>query len=232
MRPFAYARPQDAAEAVALVTATDGAAFLGGGTNLVDLMKLGATRPRLLVDVGGLGFDEVEEAPDGGLHIGAAARNSDVAAHAVVRRQYPVLAQALVAGASGQVRNMATVAGNLLQRTRCAYFQDVSKPCNKRSPGSGCPARAGDHRNLAILGGSDACIATHPSDMAVALVALDARVHVRTGTGPLSLAVAELHREPGDDPAAGHRSRAGLADRVDRAPAADPRRHICLPQGP
>ncbi|GAA0455676.1 FAD-binding molybdopterin dehydrogenase [Paractinoplanes deccanensis] len=185
-------------------TATDvsgglepGAAFLAGGTNLVDLMKLGVATPDALVDVTRLGLDEVTELPEGGLRIGAGVRNSDLAAHPLVRRDYPVLSQALLAGASGQLRNMATTGGNLLQRTRCRYFMDAAKPCNKHAPGSGCPAREGDHRNLAILGASEHCVATHPSDMAVALVALDAVVN----TSERSIPLRELHRLPGDDPA-------------------------------
>ena len=200
MRPFAYARPTDPAEAVELVTSTDGATYLAGGTNLVDLMKLGATRPTMLVDVGGLGFDTVDELDDGGLRIGGTARNSDVAGHPAVRRGHPLLAMALLAGASGQVRNMATIAGNLLQRTRCGYFQDASKPCNKRAPGSGCPARDGDHRNLSIVGGSEACIANHPSDMAVAFAALDASVVVRTLDGRRIIPIDDFYRLPGDRP--------------------------------
>lgn len=200
MQPFQYQQPADAAGAVATVAATDGAVFLGGGTNLVDLMKLGVEAPGLLVDITRLPMDRIEPAPDGGLRIGAGVRNSDLAADPRVRADYPVLAQALLAGASGQLRNMATVGGNLLQRTRCLYFQDVTKPCNKRRPGSGCPARAGDHRNLAILGGSGSCIATHPSDMAVALAALGAVVHVQGADRPRALDLAELYRLPGDEP--------------------------------
>ncbi|WP_328476149.1 xanthine dehydrogenase family protein subunit M [Actinoplanes sp. NBC_00393] len=177
-----------------------GAVFLAGGTNLVDLMKLGVATPDMLVDVNRLPLGEVTETPDGGLRIGAAVRNSDLAADPRVRSAYPVLSQALLAGASGQLRNMATTGGNLLQRTRCPYFMDASKPCNKHAPGSGCPARDGDHRNLAILGGSQACIATHPSDMAVALAALGAVVHVDGPAGPRSIAVTDLHRLPGDTP--------------------------------
>ena len=183
------------------MTGRPGAAFLGGGTNLVDLMKLGVAAPDLLVDVTGLLPDRIEPtAAREALRIGAGVRNSDLAADPRVRAGFPVLAQAVLAGASGQLRNMATVGGNLLQRTRCLYFQDVTKPCNKRVPGSGCPARAGDHRNLAILGGSPHCVATHPSDMAVALAALDAVVHVEgpPGRGPCPL--GELYRLPGDEP--------------------------------
>ena len=201
MRPFEYERASDSATAVAAVARHGArASYLAGGTNLVDLMKLGVEAPELLVDVSGLGNDRVEPTPDGGLRIGAAARNSDLAASREVRERYPVLSQALLAGASGQLRNLATVGGNLMQRTRCAYFQDISKPCNKRRPGSGCPAREGDHRNLAILGHSQACVATHPSDMAVAMVALDAVVEIRNAGGERSLALRDLHRLPGDEP--------------------------------
>src|SRR5919206_242272 len=174
-----------------------GTMYLGGGTNLVDLMKLGVETPERLVDVSRLPHDSVEELPDGGLRVGGAVRNSELAAHRAVRERYPLLALALLSGASGQLRNVATIAGNLLQRTRCPYFQDVSKPCNKRRPGSGCPAREGDHRNLAILGHSPACVATHPSDMAVALTALGATVHVHGGR---TIPMPGLHRLPGDEP--------------------------------
>ena len=160
MKTFTYHRASDAQDALS-AAAAPGARFLGGGTNLVDLMKLGVERPASLVDVSRIGGAAVEEHA-GGLRIGAAVRNSDLAADPRVRRDYPALSQALLAGASGQLRNMATVGGNLLQRTRCSYFTDVTKPCNKREPGSGCPARTGDHRNHAILGASTACIATTP----------------------------------------------------------------------
>ena len=192
MRPFGYLTPPDPAAAIAAVTGRPGATFLAGGTNLVDLMKLGVAAPDLLVDVTGLLPGRIEPVPGGGLRIGAGVRNSDLAADPRVRAGFPVLAQAVLAGAAGQLRNMATVGGNLLQRTRCLYFQDVTKPCNKRVPGSGCPARAGDHRNLAILGGSPHCVATHPSDMAVALAALDAVVHVEGAAGPRALPLGEL----------------------------------------
>jgi xanthine dehydrogenase YagS FAD-binding subunit len=196
VKPFRYERPSDAGGAVALAGARD-AVFLGGGTNLVDLMRLGVEEPDLLVDVTRLGSDGVEETPGGGLRIGAAVRNSDLAAHPLVRERYPMLSSALLHGASGQLRNLATTAGNLLQRTRCVYFQDVTRPCNKRRPGSGCPAREGEHRNLAVLGWSDHCVATHPSDLAVALAALDALVQTSRRTLPL----VDLHRLPGDEPA-------------------------------
>jgi len=195
MRPFRYERAADAGAAVTLA-AEPATMFLGGGTNLVDLMRLGVEEPALLVDVTRLGNDRIEETPDGGLRIGAAVRNSDLAADRLVRDRYPVLASALLHGASGQLRNLATTAGNLLQRTRCVYFQDVTRPCNKRAPGSGCPAREGEHRNLAVLGWSEACVATHPSDMAVALAMLDAVVH----TSARSLPLVDLHRLPGDEP--------------------------------
>ncbi|MBC6460658.1 FAD binding domain-containing protein [Actinomadura sp. HBU206391] len=197
MRPFAYERAHDAPDAVARFR--PGAMYLGGGTNLVDLMRLGVAEPDFLVDVSRLSCGDIE-ASDGGLRIGAAVRNSDLAAHPGVRERYPMLARAVLTGASGQVRNMATVAGNLLQRTRCPYFQDVSKACNKRRPGSGCPAIEGDHRNLAILGHSEACVATHPSDMAVALAALDARVHVTGPDGDRVVSMPGLHRLPGAEP--------------------------------
>src|SRR5438067_6790191 len=200
MNPFRYERASDAASAVALLAENPNGAFLGGGTNLVDHMKLGVAQPDLLVDVARLPYDRIEPLPDGGVRIGAAVRNSELAADRTIRARYPVLAQALLAGASGQLRNLATTGGNLLQRTRCVYFQDVSKPCNKREPGSGCPARAGYHRNLAILGASEACIATHPSDMAVAMVALDAVVRVLGPEGERTIPLTSFHRLPGDEP--------------------------------
>jgi len=200
VRPFRYERATDAASAVALVTADPDARFLGGGTNLVDLMKLDVERPGLLVDVSGLEPAGIEFTADSGLRIGAQVRNSDLAVDPLVRERFPVLSQALLSGASGQLRNAATVGGNLLQRTRCLYFQDVTKPCNKRAPGTGCPARAGEHRDLAILGTSDACIATHPSDLAVAITALDARVSVVGVDGVRTVPLAELYRLPGAEP--------------------------------
>lgn len=199
MRPFAYERAPDVGSAVEAASAPE-VMFLGGGTNLIDLMKLGVAQPARLIDVSGLPLDRVEDLPEGGLSIGATVRNSDLAAHAAVRERYPVLAQALLAGASGQIRNMATVAGNLLQRTRCPYFQDTSKPCNKRRPGSGCPARKGENSNLAILGHSQHCVATHPSDMAVALTALAARVKTNSLAGSRTVPIGELYRRPGEQP--------------------------------
>ena len=199
MRPFAYARPDHVEDAVRLAS-EPATRYLGGGTNLVDLMKLGVERPERLVDITRLPYEFVTLEADGALRIGANVRNSELAADPVVRRRFPVLSEALLAGASGQLRNVATVGGNLLQRTRCSYFQDITKPCNKRSPGSGCPAREGEHHNLAILGASEQCIATHPSDMAVALAALDATVHVQTLDGPTEIALADFYVGPGDDP--------------------------------
>src|SRR2546421_9648485 len=200
MNPFRYERASDASMAIAMLAQAPEGAFLGGGTNLVDLMKLGVAKPELLIDISHLPYDRVELLADGSVHIGAAVRNSDLAADRTIRTRYPMLAQALLAGASGQLRNLATTGGNLLQRTRCVYFQDISKPCNKREPGSGCPAREGYHRNLAILGASEACIATHPSDMAVALVALDAVVRVLGSNGERTLPLVDFYRLPGDEP--------------------------------
>ncbi len=199
MKPFAYESAIDVQSAIRAATALD-STFLAGGTNLVDLMKLGVAQPTRLIDVSRLPLDQVEELPHGGLRIGATVRNSDLAAHRAVRERYPVLVQALLSGASGQIRNVATIGGNLLQRTRCPYFQDVSKPCNKRRPGSGCPAREGEHRNLAIFGHSEACVATHPSDMAVALTALEARIEVAELGGSRALPIGELYRLPNEHP--------------------------------
>jgi xanthine dehydrogenase YagS FAD-binding subunit len=200
MNPFRYERAHDAQSAVATLAAAPAGAFLGGGTNLVDLMKLGVATPELLVDVARLPNDRIEALSDGGVRIGAAVRNSELAADRTIRTRYPVLSQALLSGASGQLRNLATTGGNLLQRTRCVYFQDLTKPCNKRVPDSGCPARDGYHRNLAILGASEACIATHPSDMAVALVALGAVVRVQGPAGERSIPLVDFHRLPGNEP--------------------------------
>jgi xanthine dehydrogenase YagS FAD-binding subunit len=204
VRAFRYERPADARTAAALLAGDPGGRYLGGGTNLVDLMKLGVERPGLLVDINRAGLGGIEE-DRGGMWIGAAVRNSDLAAHPLIRRRYPVLSQALLAGASGQLRNAATVGGNLKQRTRCRYFQDLNAACNKRHPGSGCPAIAGDHHNLAILGASPACVATHPSDMAVALSALDAVVHLHHEDGQdgeRRVPVNDFYRLPGDRPEA------------------------------
>ncbi|MBF8192132.1 xanthine dehydrogenase family protein subunit M [Nonomuraea sp. K274] len=197
MKRFEFDRATSASDAVSRFR--PGTMYLGGGTNLVDLMRLGVATPDRLVDVSRLPLTGIEQVRDR-LRIGAAVRNSDLAADRVVRSRYPMLARAVLIGASGQVRNMATVAGNLLQRTRCPYFQDVSRPCNKREPGTGCPAIAGDHTNLAILGASGSCVATHPSDMAVALAALDAEVHVTGLGGDRIIPMPGLHRLPGDTP--------------------------------
>jgi xanthine dehydrogenase YagS FAD-binding subunit len=199
VKPFRYERAADEQGAVAAV-AEPGAKFLGGGTNLVDLMRLGVEIPSVLVDVTRLPLDRIEPLADGGLRIGAGVRNSDLAADPRIRDRYPALAEAVLAGASGQLRNLATTGGNLMQRTRCPYFQDVTTPCNKREPGSGCPAREGEHANLAILGHSEHCVATNPSDMAVALAAFDAVIRVVGPDGAREIPLAEFHRLPGDEP--------------------------------
>jgi xanthine dehydrogenase YagS FAD-binding subunit len=201
MKPFTYERARSPAEAAAAAARISGAKFIAGGTNLLDLMKLQIETPVHLIDVNGLALDKIESTPEGGLRIGALVRNTDLAAHERVRRDYGVLSRALLAGATGQLRNMATTAGNLLQRTRCPYFYDTNMPCNKRQPGSGCSAIGGFTRHHAVVGGSDACIATHPSDMAVALRALDATVEtVRSDGTKRSIPIAEFHRLPGDTP--------------------------------
>ncbi|WP_221354068.1 FAD binding domain-containing protein [Streptomyces beigongshangae] len=200
MREFGYERALDVPGALALLDADPDARFLGGGTNLVDLMKTGVERPGRLVDVRDLPLDGIGTAEDGGLRIGATVTNSDLAAHPEVRRRYPALTQAVLAGASGQLRNMATVGGNLLQRTRCGYFADVTKPCNKRVPGSGCPAIEGEHHNHAVLGASGHCVATHPSDLGVALTAFDAVVTYETPGGPGELPLTEFYLPVGDTP--------------------------------
>jgi xanthine dehydrogenase YagS FAD-binding subunit len=200
MREFAYQRATQVREALTVVAGNAGARYLGGGTNLVDLMKDGAEVPTRLVDVRHLPLDGVRETPDGGLVIGATTTNSDAAAHPEVRRRYPALTQAILAGASGQLRNMATMGGNLLQRTRCPYFADVAQPCNKRDPGSGCPAIEGQHHNHAVLGQSAHCVATHPSDMAVALAAFDAVVHYETLDGVGEIPLSRFYLPVGDRP--------------------------------
>ncbi|MFG2633261.1 FAD binding domain-containing protein [Streptomyces sp. NPDC048362] len=200
MNGFEYLRPGTVQEAVEAYSAHPGARYLAGGTNLVDLLKLGVEHPTVLIDVGRLPLDTVEDLPDGSLRVGATVRNSDLAADPRVRDRYPALSQSLLAGASGQLRNAATTGGNLLQRTRCPYFQDLGKPCNKRAPGSGCGARDGVHRDHAVLGHSAGCIATNPSDMAVALAALDAQIELYGSEGTRRLAVTDFHRLPGEHP--------------------------------
>jgi xanthine dehydrogenase YagS FAD-binding subunit len=201
MRAFTYERANTPVEAAAAVARTPGAKFIAGGTNLLDLMKLQIETPTHLVDVNGLKLDTIEPTPEGGLRIGALVRNTDLAANERVRRDYGVLSRALLAGASGQLRNQATTAGNLLQRARCPYFYDTAQPCNKRQPGSGCSAIDGVSRQLGIIGVSDACIATNPSDMAVAMRALDATIEtVRPDGATRTIAIAEFHRLPGDTP--------------------------------
>ncbi len=201
MKPFTYERALTPADAAGAAAANPGARFIAGGTNLLDLMKLQIETPSHLIDVNGLGLDRIEATEDGGLRIGALVRNTDLAADARVRRDYPVLSRALLAGASAQLRNKATTAGNLLQRTRCPYFYDPAQACNKRSPGSGCAALGGYSRQLAVIGVSEACIATHPSDMAVAMRALDAVVETVQPTGTTrQIAIADFHRLPGDTP--------------------------------
>lgn len=201
MRPFTYERATSAADAAAAAARTQGAKFIAGGTNLLDLMKLEIETPVHLIDVNGLGLDRIERIDGGGLRIGALVRNTDLAANDRVRRDYGVLSRALLAGASGQLRNKATTAGNLLQRTRCPYFYDTNLPCNKRTPGSGCAAIGGYSRQLGVIGTSDACIATNPSDMNVALRLLDASVEtVRPDGTTRAIPIADFHRLPGSTP--------------------------------
>jgi xanthine dehydrogenase YagS FAD-binding subunit len=201
MKPFTYTRAKTPAEAAAAVAGTPGAKFIAGGTNLLDLMKLQIETPTHLVDVQDTGLDKIETGDDGGLRIGALVTNTTAAADPRVRRDYGVLTRAIVAGASGQLRNKATTAGNLLQRTRCPYFYDPNQPCNKRKPGSGCAAIGGYSRGLAVIGSSDACIATYPGDMAVALRVLDAGVETVRGDGTRrTIPIADFHRLPGDKP--------------------------------
>jgi xanthine dehydrogenase YagS FAD-binding subunit len=201
MRPFTYSRAASIEEAASTAAVTQGARFIAGGTNLLDLMKLQIETPAHLIDVNHLGLDRIEPTAEGGLRIGAMVRNTDLAADKVVRRDYAVLSRALLAGASGQLRNKATTGGNLLQRTRCPYFYDTRMPCNKRVPGSGCGALKGMSRSLAILGTSDACIAQHPSDMAVALRLLDAQVDAVGADGSRrSIPIADFHLLPGETP--------------------------------
>jgi xanthine dehydrogenase YagS FAD-binding subunit len=206
MKTFALTRASDSAQAIATAakakTAQQGAdiRFIGGGTTLIDLMKLNVEQPQTLVDVNRLPLDKIEALPDGGLKIGAVVRNSDLANHPLVRKNYAVLSEALLSGASAQLRNMATTAGNLLQRTRCMYFRETSMACNKREPGSGCAAINGSNRGLAILGTSEHCIATNPSDMNVAMAALEATIHVQGTKGERSIPIADFHVLPGKTP--------------------------------
>jgi len=201
MKTFTYEKAKSPTEAAAAIARSENAKFIAGGTNLLDLMKLEIEAPAHLIDVNGLALDKIEPTPEGGLAIGALVRNTDLAADQRVRRDYPVLSRALLAGASGQLRNKATTAGNLLQRTRCPYFYDTNQPCNKRSPGSGCAAIGGFSRQLAVIGSSDSCIATHPSDMAVGMRALDATVEtVRPDGRTRKIPIADFHRLPGDTP--------------------------------
>jgi len=200
MKDFTYSRAENAQEAVNLVSQNGRAKFLGGGTNLVDLMRENIEQPDILVDVTSLPFNQIEELSDGGIRIGAAVKNTAVANHRIVRERYPFLSQAILFGASGQIRNMATVGGNLMQRTRCYYFYDDAANCNKRNPGSGCDAIEGFNRMHAILGTSESCIATHPSDMCVALASLDATVHVEGKNGKRAIPFSDFHRLPGDTP--------------------------------
>jgi len=200
MISFQYSRAGNVAEAVSLIAGSPTAKFIAGGTNLIDLMKMDVEQPTRLIDISRLQLNRVEETANGGLLIGALMPNSDLAWHKLVEQRYPVLSSAIQAGASQQLRNMATTGGNLLQRTRCHYFYDTATPCNKRLPGSGCSAIDGINRMHAILGASDACIATHPSDMCVALAMLEAKVHVTGASGELVIAFADFHRLPGDTP--------------------------------
>jgi xanthine dehydrogenase YagS FAD-binding subunit len=210
MKAFEYERARTPAEAAAAVARRPGAKFIAGGTNLLDLMKLDIETPTHLVDVNGVGLDEIGKAEGGGLRIGALVRNTDLAADSSVRRDYPVLSRALLSGASGQLRNRATTAGNLLQRTRCPYFYDTDQACNKRLPGSGCSALGGFSRHNAIVGVSDACIATHPSDMAVAMRVLDAVVETVDAQGQTrAIPIADLHRLPGETPHIEHTLKPG-----------------------
>jgi len=201
MKPFTYERPRTPAEAAASAAQMRGARFIAGGTNLLDLMKLEVETPAHLIDVNGLGLDQITETPEGGLRVGSLVRNTDLAADTRIRRDYAVLSRAILAGASGQIRNRATTAGNLLQRTRCPYFYDTNMPCNKRAPGSGCSAIGGVTRQLAVIGASDTCIATHPSDMAVAMRLLDAQVEtVRPDGAARVIPIADFYRLPGNTP--------------------------------
>ena len=232
MKPFTYERAKSPAEAAAAAALNPDAKFIAGGTNLLDLMKLEIETPKHLIDVNGLGFDKIEPTPDGGLRIGALVRNTDLAADERIRRDYGVLSRAIVAGASGQLRNKATTAGNLLQRTRCPYFYDTNQPCNKRNPGSGCAALGGYSRQLAVIGVSDACIATYPGDMAVAMRALGASVETVKADGTRrTIPLGDFHKLPGTTPHVENALAPG--ELIDGGDVAQARWwHADLPQGP
>ena len=227
MKAFSYERPASAQAAAAAAVATPGARFIAGGTNLLDLMKLEVETPAHLIDINRLGLDKTEATGDGGLRIGALVRNADLAADPVVRKDYAVLSRALLSGASGQLRNKATTAGNLLQRTRCSYFYDVAKPCNKRDGGGGCSALQGYNRMHAVLGASEQCIAVHPSDMAVAMRVLDARVETVSASGAQrTIPMADFHRLPGTTPHIENALQPGELITAVTLPPPVPGRHI------
>src|SRR6266567_1871161 len=232
MRPFSYVRADDAGTAIALVRARPDSAFLAGGTTEVDLVRQDVLRPGLLVDINDLPLDLIEDLPDGGLRIGALARMSDVARAPGVMERFPVISQALVLGASAQLRNMASMGGNLCQRVRCSYFRDPASLCNKREPGSGCAALGGFHRGHAILGTSDHCIATHPSDVAVPLTALDAVVHTSGPGGERAIGIDGFFLLPGDTPQREHPLEHGGADHRDRGAGYAGRPPVGLPEVP
>ncbi len=225
---FEYTRASAISDALRQAAADPNAKFIAGGTNLIDLMKENVEKPTRLIDITHLPLKAVEETPDGGLKIGALVPNSDLAYHPIVEQRYPLLASAILAGASQQLRNMASTGGNLLQRTRCYYFYDTATPCNKRAPGSGCSAIEGLNRQHAILGTSEACIATHPSDMCVALAALDAAVHVQGPSGERTIAFTDFHRLPGNTPQRRHEPRSRRDHHVDRTASAGLREALHL----
>jgi xanthine dehydrogenase YagS FAD-binding subunit len=229
VNPFDFTRVADQAEAVRTSAGHPGAKFIAGGTNILDLMKENVARPPRLIDITRVPLAGIEPTPDGGLRLGALATNADTAYHPDVERRYPLISKAILAGASAQIRNMATNGGNLLQRTRCWYFYDTAAPCNKREPATGCGARDGVNRIHAILGHSDACIAVHPSDLCVALAALEATVQVRGPNGERSIAFAEFHRLPGDTPHLDNTLQADeLITAIDLPPEGFPRHHAYL----
>ena len=232
MNNFGYTRASDVADAVRQIAADPAAKFIAGGTNLIDLMKENVARPSRLIDITHLPLNKVEETKDGGLRIGALVPNSDLSYHPQIEARYPLLASAILAGASQQLRNMASTGGNLLQRTRCFYFYDTTTPCNKREPGSGCSAIEGINRGHAILGTSEHCIATHPSDMCVALAALEARVLATGKDGERSIKFADFHRLPDDTPQHRHQSAVGRDHHRDRTAAQGFRSQLQLPEDP